>query len=155
MRLVSRNGAVPFVSECEGRTAKRLGSRRLEGLCRYLMCLEGLRRGGRRMVSDVRRRKGLARRLGGRVLTTRALITMRSLCHPCHPGQHAHTAVTGRGKLRPLTTLVALRGAGRPLRGTTRTCVSRRGNIRDTGSTVDKTYSVVTRDVSSRTTCEA
>lgn len=151
--LVSRNGAVPFVSQCEGRTANSLGSRRLHALFRELACLEGLRSGGGRMLGDVRSRNGLARRLGGRVLSTRALIMMRSLCEPCHPGHHAHTAVTGRGKLRPLTSVVLLRVASGPMRRRTETCISRRGNIGGITRTLGKTGSVVTRHVSSRTSC--
>lgn len=115
--------------------------------------MEGLRSGGTRILNDVRRRNGLAPRLGGRVRTTRALIIMRSLCHPCHPGHHAHTVVTERGNLKPLTSVVLLRVAGGPLRRRTGTFLSRRGRIGAIRRTVDNTESVVTRRVSSRTSC--
>lgn len=155
MGLVSRKYAVPFVTQCQGRTAKTLDSRVLQGLCSHLICLQGLRSGGRAMLTSVRRRKGLARRLHTRVLTTRARITISSLCHPCHPGHHAHTAVTGRGNLRPLTGLVLLRGVAiSPLRRTGG-CIGPRGRITAPRRTLGKTGSVLTRNVSSGTSFHA
>ncbi len=124
-----------------------MGSAALEGFSRELGCLEGLRSGGRGVVGEVGRLKGLSSNLGGGVRGTGALIRLRSLCHPCGDGGRAETAGTHRGNLRPLTMMVVGRSAARGVGGLTGGCVASRIGARR--RTVRNTRSVVTRRVSS------
>lgn len=67
LSLLSKKTAVPFVDQCQGRTAKKLSRMRVNRVGSEGSGLYRLTGQGRAVLSAVRRRNGLARRLHGHV----------------------------------------------------------------------------------------
>lgn len=154
LSLFTRKTAIPFITHCHGRHAKGLSRIRLQRVTRQFRCLARLRSHHRAILTRVSSRKGLAPNLGTTVLTYRRGARLRSLCLPCQPGQHAHTAVTGRGKLRSLTRRVRTDGRSKRQLGLpriTRKFIGTRGNITAIRRTLRKTTSVLTRRITRQT----
>ncbi len=94
------------------------------------------------MLRAVSTTKTLAPRLHARVRGDIRSHRLRSLCLPFGPGHEAHTATTGRTNLRPLTSGVCSISVTSPI---TRTHGCINSGITSIRSTLDNTYSVVTR----------